>query len=221
MEYVLPANEIRILGCLVEKELTTPEYYPLTLNALVNACNQKSNRNPVMSLTADDVEDAIEGLRKKQLVWRRSCAGARVSKYEHNFNVKWELTPEEVALLCVLLLRGSQTAGEIKGRYGRMHEFPTLDAVLSVLNQLQEKEGGPFVILLPRQPGLKESRYMHLFSGEPEIVNDSECMGQDPVTPVASSSGLRIDILESTVRALHEEVSLLRSQFEEFKKSFE
>ena len=221
MECTLSIHEVRVLGSLVEKELTTPEYYPLTLNALVNACNQKSNRNPVLNLTPDDVEDAIESLRKKQLVWRRNCAGARVSKYEHNFNVKWDLTEEEVAVMCTLLLRGPQTVGEIRGRCGRMHEFDSLDSVLKVITQLQEKEDGPFIIKLPRQAGCKDNRYMHLLSGQIDITADSNDEKPSSMQPAQSDYGSRIEELEIKVTTLSNELHLLQSQFEQFKNAFE
>ena len=222
MEFTLSINEVRVLGSLIEKEVTTPEYYPLTLSALVNACNQKSNRNPVLNLTPEDVEDAIENLRKKQLVWRRNCAGARVSKYEHNFNVKWNMTDEEVAVMCTLLLRGSQTIGEIRGRSSRMHEFDSLDSVLKVLSQLQEKEDGSFITKLPRQPGCKDNRYMHLLSGETEfpvdLKNEEIYSTQQPTH---SDYFSRIEELETKVNTLSNELHLLQSQFEQFKNAFE
>ena len=219
MDYELTQNEVRVLGALIEKELTTPDYYPLTLNAVVAACNQKSNRDPVMTLTAADAEEAIEGLRKHVLAWRRNVAGARVSKYEHNFNIKYKLIPQEVAVMCVLFLRGPQTLGEIRGRTGRMFTFENLDDVGKVLAGLKEKEDGPFVKELPRQPGRKEHRYMHLFSGDTE-VEDSASSVQAEFAPTAPAKG-RIEMLEEEIKDIHEEIAELRKQFEDFKRAFE
>jgi uncharacterized protein YceH (UPF0502 family) len=218
MDCELTENEVRVLGSLIEKELTTPEYYPLTLNAVVTASNQKSNRDPVMSLSAEDAEEAIEGLRKKTLAWRRNCAGARVPKFEHNFNVKYKLYPQEVAVMCVLLLRGPQTVGEIKGRTGRMFKFESLEEVNDVLTGLMEKETGPFVKELPRQPGRKERRYMHLLAGETDILEEGP-----PLTEEVSRSHAkgRIETLEDEITSLRKEIAELRGEFEEFKRAFE
>lgn len=212
-------NEVRVLGCLIEKELTTPEYYPLTLNSLVTACNQKSNRDPVLSLTPSDAEEALEGLRKKVLAWRRSCAGARVPKYEHNFNVKYQLLPQEVAVMCVLFLRGPQTVGEIRGRTGRMFNFETLEEVGNILTGLMEKDEMPFIKELPRQPGRKECRYMHLFAGDGGLVDQTE--SAVPVPEISTPAKGRIEILEDEIKDLRGEVAELRGQFEEFKKAFD
>ncbi len=221
MDCELTKNEIRVLGSLIEKEFTTPEYYPLTLNSAVNASNQKSNREPVMSLTSEDADEAIEGLRKNLLAWRRNCAGSRVPKFEHNFNVKYKLLPQEVAVMCVLFLRGPQTVGEIRGRTGRMFAFETLDEVSGILTGLMEKESGAFVKELPRQPGRKENRYMHLFAGDIEIAEETVTVSSEHVSSSATPTKGRIEILEDDIKDLREEIAELRVQFDDFKKAFD
>lgn len=221
MEDVLTINEVRVLGCLIEKDLTTPEYYPLTLNALVNACNQKSNRTPVMVLSSDDVEDAVDGLRKKQLAWRRSYSSSRVPKFEHNISIKFEFDEKEVAVVCVLLLRGAQTVGEIKGRTGRMCQFGSLDEVHSVLDGLKEKEDGPFVVKLSRQPGTKENRYAHLMAGEVEELIESVPDGYSEIVSVVPGAKSRIEELEDKIESMNNDLLELRTQFEDFKRAFE
>ncbi len=218
MDCTLTKNEARVLGSLIEKGLTTPEYYPLTLNAVVAACNQKSNRQPVMTLSGMEAEEAIEGLRTKHLAWRRNHAGARVPKFEHNGDVKYHLSPQETAVLCVLLLRGPQTVGEIRGRSQRMFPFESLDEVTATLTGLIEKENGPFVKELPRQPGRKECRYRHLFFGETENDEVTQHLSISPVEPPAKG---RIEILEEKLDNVRGEVVELRAQFEKFKRTFE
>jgi hypothetical protein len=218
MEYALSANEVRVLGTLIEKELTTPEYYPLSLHALTNACNQKSNREPVMDLSEQEVDEAISLLRNNHLAWRRSCAGARVHKYEHNILVKHALTQPQIALICVLLLRGPQTIGELRTRTTRMHEFSSLDEVLAALNELTVKEGGPLVVELPRQPGKKEARYAHCLSGIPdsslETTQEYEQLQETPTQR-------RISTLEAEVIGLRSELAAIKKDFETFRNSFE
>ncbi len=166
MELKLTPQEIRVLGVLLEKEMQTPDYYPLTLNALVNACNQKSSREPVMQLEEPDVEKAINGLKRHQLAWRMDSAYGRVSKYEHNVIVKWKLERNEMAALCVILLRGAQTVGEIKGRTKRMVDFNSLDEVGRALKKLSDNDSGALVSQLPREPGRKENRFDITFRAE-------------------------------------------------------
>src|SRR5215470_8314515 len=164
MEWRLSAAEARVLGSLLEKEIATPEYYPLSLNALLNACNQKSNREPVMSLDEDAVRHALRSLTEQALV--RSAGGdSRVAKFEHRLNELYNFHRHEIAVLCVLLLRGPQTPGELRNRAERMHAFEDLEAVHSALHHLMRREP-PLAKVLPRQPGTKESRYMHLLSGD-------------------------------------------------------
>lgn len=221
MDCTLTKNEARVLGSLIEKGLTTPEYYPLTLNAVVAACNQKSNREPVMTLSAMEAEEAIEGLRSKHLAWRRNYAGARVPKFEHNGDVKYHLSPRETAVLCLLLLRGAQTVGEIRGRTQRMFPFESLDEVTATLTDLMEKETGPFVKELPRRPGRKECRYRHLFFGQSEIDEVVEVTQQVSDSPADSSAKGKIEILEEELDNLRGEITELRTQFEKFKSAFE
>jgi uncharacterized protein len=220
LDLILSQTEARVLGSLIEKELTTPESYPLSINSLVLACNQKSNREPVMLLTEDEVLRALDSLRSKQLAWQRSVAGARVLKYEHNIVGRWHFEPDEIATLCVLLLRGPQTAGEIKGRTGRMHEFPSLTDVESTIDKLLKREDGPFVHRLPRLTGHKESRFAHLLCGNVELP-------QEPETPLSEVRLLqaagtdRISMLEKLVQEMGNELVDLKSQFGRFRKQFE
>ena len=167
MDVTLNDTELRVLGSLIEKELTTPEYYPLSLNALVNACNQKSNRDPVMNLDEDAVTRALDSLRFKQFALL-SGAGGRVAKYRHALAEKFRFSPAELTVLCELMLRGAQTVGELRSRGERMHAFADLAEVEGVLQDLMERT--PAVVArLPRQPGRKESRYAQLFAGEPDL----------------------------------------------------
>jgi uncharacterized protein YceH (UPF0502 family) len=164
---LLNAVEARVLGALVEKETTTPEYYPLSLNALVNACNQKNNREPVMNLDEDAVRQALRGLEDDGLAGPRRGGDSRVTKYEHRLQEVFNFTRGETAVMCVLLLRGAQTPGELRGRTERMHRFEEIDDVLGTLQKLMQREPS-LATALPRQPGTKETRYAHLLSGEVE-----------------------------------------------------
>jgi len=213
VENILSAEEIRIISALIEKELTTPEYYPLTLNSLVLACNQKSNREPVVSYSDILVSDNIEKLRDKGLVRRVTGSDMRVPKYRQNFTEEMGFTPQETAVMCVLMLRGPQTPGEIKGRTGRMFNFENLIEVNDVLNILASKEK-PLVVKLPRQTGTKENRYAHLLSGEPVIDNSTA----EDAMPSASE---RIEALEGEVAFLKAEIIEIKEQFEQFRKQFE
>src|SRR5271169_2898107 len=178
MALQLTEAEVRVLGALVEKEITTPEYYPLSINALMNACNQKSNREPVISLDEEAVRKALRSLSDQALV--RSAGGdSRVSKFEHRLNELYNFHRHEIAVLCVLLLRGPQTPGELRTRSERMYAFEDLDAVHAALNLLMRRDP-PLVKVLPRQPGTKESRYMHLFSGEATIEYDGNPLASAP-----------------------------------------
>src|SRR5512135_2764118 len=172
METILTDTEVRVLGCLIEKELATPEYYPLTLNALTAACNQKSNRDPVMQLEETEVVRALDALRFKQLVLL-SSEGGRVPKYRHILTEKFRLSGAELALLCELMVRGPQTAGELRSRAERMHPFAGPAAVEEALEELLARNP-PLVTWLPRQPGRKEQRYAHLFAGVPEVAGEEQ-----------------------------------------------
>jgi uncharacterized protein YceH (UPF0502 family) len=215
METTLDGTELRVLGSLVEKELTTPEYYPLSLNALVNACNQKSNRDPVLSLDESQVTRALDTLRFKQYALV-SGSGGRVVKYRHALVEKFRFSPAELAILCELMLRGPQTVGELRGRGERMHKFADLSEVESVLADLAERTPS-LVVRLPLQPGRKEPRYCQLFSGEPdlsELAVQMEARG-------AGADGEKMARLEQELSELREEVAALRETVAEFRKSFE
>src|ERR1700675_4828540 len=213
--------EARVLGALVEKESTTPEYYPLSLNALVNACNQKSNRDPVMALQEDAVRQALRSLSDQALV--RSAGGdSRVPKFEHRLNELYNFHRHEIAVLCVLLLRGPQTPGELRTRAERMYAFEDLEAVHSALHLLMRREP-PLVKVLPRQPGTKEARYVHLLSGD---AGESASQPADPpvsALPVqtVSSDSNRLAQLEHEVAALRAEVATLKSHLAAFQKQFQ
>jgi hypothetical protein len=209
--------EARVLGCLVEKEITTPEYYPLSLNALVHACNQKSNRDPLMNLEEGAVRQALRALSEQALT--RSASGdSRVAKYEHRLADTFNFTRPETAILCELLLRGPQTPGELRSRAERMHPFEDLSVVQSTLKHLMERNP-PLVKLLPRQPGNKEARYAHLLSGDVEVRE------APPVKTVAisisSAENTRMTELETEIESLRKEITDLKSQFAEFRKQFE
>jgi uncharacterized protein YceH (UPF0502 family) len=208
--------EARVLGALIEKDITTPDYYPLSLNALVNACNQKSNRDPVMSLDESAVRDALYSLNEKGLAGAVSSADSRVSKYEHRLQEKFNLARGETAILCVLLLRGPQTPGELRGRTERMFQFNDLSEVQAVLQRLIQREDS-LVKMLARQPGTKEARYAHLLCGE---VEGAEAAAEAVVTS-ASLDGSRITRLEIEVGNLKSEIVALREQLEGFRKQFE
>lgn len=213
----LPLNpvEVRVLGSLIEKDITTPDYYPLSLNALVNACNQKNNRDPVMSVDEDAVRQGLSSLQEKRLAGPAGGADSRVTKYEHRLQEVFNFDRREIAIVCVLLLRGPQTPGELRGRAERMYPFETLEDVDSTLQRLMEREP-PLAAALARQPGTKESRYMHLFSGEP-----SEATVRPPTrTAPGESDTSRIQALENELSSLRSQVSELRREFETFKQQF-
>ena len=217
--------EVRALGALIEKETTTPEYYPLSLHALINACNQKSNRDPVMNLDEEVVRKALRSLTDRAMV--RSASGdSRVPKFEHRLNELYNFHRHEIAVLCVLLLRGPQTPGELRTRSERMYAFEDLDAVHAALNLLMRREP-PLVKILPRQPGTKESRYMHLMSGDVapvEIAPSGVESTPVPETGASTSSAPdadRIRILEDEIVRLRRELETLREQFSSFQKQFQ
>jgi len=213
--------EVRILACLIEKESTTPEYYPLTLNALTSACNQKSNREPVVSLEEKTVVRGIESLREKGLVLMVTGAGSRVPKYKHIFARRFQLNAPEVAALCLLMLRGPQTVGELRGRTARLHAFADLSEVDSTLNGLMSRGEGAYVVKLPRQPGRKEARYAHLFCGEPEMSEPEQDVHSVPAPREAPADNERMRQLEEKIAHVRAELGELREAFAEFKKQFE
>lgn len=216
-----------MLGALVEKEITTPEYYPLSLNALVNACNQKSNREPVMNLGDEDVTLAMRRLGELELAGAANTSDSRVRKYEHRLQEAFNFTRPETAVLCVLLLRGAQTPGELRGRAERMYKFDDLSDVMGALQKLMSREPA-LARVLPRAPGTKESRYMHLLSGDMdvsgvEVARDIERGGETAriAAPGRGSDDERTARLESEVADLREEVAELKLEFARFRKQFE
>ncbi len=213
MEPVLDADEVRVLGALLEKEITTPEYYPLSLNALLNACNQKSNRDPVVHFDEDTVERLLYTLRDKGLLLNITGAGSRVPKYGHRLSEKLNLGRRELALLCELMLRGPQTLGELRTRAERMQPFDDLAEVESVLDRMPE-----LVARLPRRPGEKEARFAHLLSGPPEVAGS-------PAEQAAPAASLprsdHVAELENEVAQLRRELEDLKQQFAGFQKQFE
>jgi hypothetical protein len=218
MNITLSEIEARVLGALVEKDITTPDYYPLSLNALVNACNQKNNRDPIMNLEEGAVRDALNGLQDHGLAGPAGGADSRVTKYEHRLQETFNFSRGETAVLCVLLLRGPQTPGELRGRTERMHRFEDLDAVQSSLQKLMQREP-PLVAVLPRQPGTKESRFAHLLCGEVDAGELS--LPRTMARPSSSADQERVDRLEEAVAALQNEVGELRQQLAQFRKQFE
>jgi uncharacterized protein YceH (UPF0502 family) len=211
----LDEAEVRVLGALMEKEVATPEYYPLSVNALVNACNQKSNREPAVAYDEDTVETALDGLRAKGLAARLSGHEMRVPKHSHRLSEVINLGRREAAVLCVLMLRGPQTAGELRGRTERLYPFDDLEAVDACLTRLMEWQPEPLVTRLPRQVGYKEVRYAHLLAGEPALVSGPQA---PPVRETRDDSVARLQV---TVDRLEAEVADLRRQFSEFKRQFE
>jgi len=216
MSEKLTEVEARIVGALVEKQLTTPEYYPLTLNALTAACNQKSNRDPVVSFNEETVTRALEDLREKNLVYVFYGSTSRVPKYKHMLPQVFELEPSETAVMCVLLLRGAQTLGELRERTGRLYEFSGIGEVNETLDSLMRRDE-PLVVRLERQAGQKEARFAHLLCGEVAAALYT------PKTSSANSAAEneRIEKLEQEIESLRGELNDFRQMFEEFKKQFE
>jgi uncharacterized protein YceH (UPF0502 family) len=219
----LDAIEARVLGALIEKDLTTPDYYPLSLNALVNACNQLNNREPVMTLTEHEVNRALDQLRDKRLAVVITGGDSRVLKFAHKAREIFELNRAQVALLCVLLLRGPQTVGELRGRTGRMHEFADLADVQATLGSLATREAPQpsLVTLLPRAPGTKESRYAHLLSGAAAASASHASAEPAAHTAPLSSDTTRLAQLEADHAELKRQLDALRQEFDEFRKKFE
>jgi uncharacterized protein YceH (UPF0502 family) len=220
MDILLIDIEVRILGCLIEKEITTPDYYPLTLNSLTNACNQKSNRSPVVSYEDTTVVRGLDSLREKGLVEKIYKADSRVPKYQHSFPQKFALSSDYVAVLCELMLRGPQTVGEIRNRAERMYPFGGLQEVEEILNRLMEKEP-PLVVKLPRQTGRKEPRFAHLLSGEPEIREEGHALSEETATIRVRTENERIAKLEDGITELRRELDTLKKEFISLKSQFE
>ena len=225
MPLILTEVETRVLGSLIEKDITTPDYYPLSLNALVNACNQKNNRDPVMTLDEETVREALTTLQEKRLAGPASGADSRVTKFEHRLQEVFNFDRREIAVVCVLLLRGPQTPGELRSRTERMYHFEALDDVISTLDRLAQREPS-LARVLPRQPGMKESRYTHLFSGEPTV---SDVTGTESVASRASSPANagttsvidRLASLEEEVAHLRQELAEVQQQLAAFRRQFE
>jgi hypothetical protein len=218
MDLLLQPEEVRVLGSLLEKEVTTPEYYPLSLNALVNACNQKSNRDPVVAFDSNTVERALELLRERGLLLAITGAGSRVPKYGHRISEKLNLGRRELAILCELMLRGPQTLGELRTRSERMHPFDDLSEVEAVIERLPE-----LIVKLPRRPGEKEARYAHLLSGTPTL-SETEREAPEPAgadRQDRSDRPERLSALETEVAQLRSELESLKQQFAGFKRQFE
>ncbi len=215
MDIRLTPLEARVIGCLIEKAITTPDQYPLSLNALTNACNQKSNRDPVMELAERTVQETLDGLAKKHLVIERSGFGSRVPKYQHRFcNTGFgtlEFTPLETAIVCELLLRGPQTPGELRSRAPRLAETADVNHIEAALDNLATRSDGPFVARLPREPGRRDSRYAHLFGGEIDAAAPAE---QPPAASDsrAATTSERLERLEQIVAELRREIADLKSK---------
>lgn len=219
MDIELTLHEARVIGCLIEKEVTTPEQYPLSLNALTNACNQRSNRNPVLDLDEVSVQSVVDSLIKKLLVREQSGYGSRVAKFQHRFcNSDFgvlKFSPEELGIICELLLRGPQTPGELRSHAGsRLCRFGDVTEVEAVLNQLAQREDGPFVARLPREPGKRESRYTHLFSGEVACAGGhGAAVDFTEPSGMAIASDDRLGQLEQRIADLEAEVTALKALF--------
>ena len=208
--------EIRVIGALLEKEVTTPDNYPLSLNTLMNACNQTSNREPVVDYDEDTVSRTVEALRKRNLVRAVQQSGSRVMKYRHMMADTMGLEARQAAAMCVLMLRGPQTVGEIKTRTERLADFRSLEDVETTLNELIERQAGALVVRLPRRPGQKELRYAHLLAGD-VVVDAPDVVAPARATPQAD----RITVLEEGLEELRREVEELRSQLDQFRRQFE
>src|SRR6185295_9996166 len=219
MPTILTDTEVRVLACLVEKQVTTPEYYPLTLNSLTLACNQKNNRQPVSSYSESTVMQALDTLREKNLAYVFYGSNSRVPKYKHVMPEVLRLSIQEMAVLNVLMLRGPQTLGEIRDRGARLYEFSNLEEVDETLNKLSAMEPDPLIVRLPRQSGQKEARVAHLLSGEVNVEALPET--DSPRRVSRANEGERVLALEQQMEALRAEVDSLHKQFEEFKKQFE
>jgi len=216
----LTPTEVRVLGSLIEKQITTPEYYPLTLHALVAACNQKNNRNPITSYTESEIDEALYSLRDKNLAYVFHGSTSRVPKYKHVAPEVLHLNPAEVAAMCVLMLSGPQTIGEIRTRGSRLYDFNGLEEVEETLRSLAAKEDEPLAMKLPRQPGQKDARFVHLLSGKPNIEETGEALPAERVVRRVPESE-RVANLEEQVQTLTQQVVDLSTQFAEFKKQFE
>jgi uncharacterized protein YceH (UPF0502 family) len=213
--------EVRVLGSLIEKEITTPDYYPLTLNALTAACNQKNNRDPVVAFDEPAVVRGLDGLREQRLISTVTGAGIRVPKYKHSFDAAFTLSRPEVAVLCLLMLRGPQTIGELRGRSGPLFAFASMADIETVLSGLEQRSGGALLKKLPRQPGRKEPRYAHLLAGEPEATAEASAAKPEAARLQVGAENERLSALEAQCAELEKRLSRFQKEFAEFKKQFD
>ncbi len=217
MDIKLTLLETRVLGSLIEKEITTPDQYPLSLNALTSACNQKSNRDPVLNLDDTTVQQTVDDLVRKHLVLEKTGFGSRVPKFQHRFcNTEFgdlKFTEQELGIVCVLFLRGPQTPGELRTRTNRLGKFSDVHEVESTLKNLMDRDDGPFVVRLPREAGKREARYVHLFSGEVQIPDDAESM--EPVVDLSSQDQDRLTQLEQLVNEMRDEIEQIKHTLEQ------
>ncbi|HZV59291.1 MAG TPA: YceH family protein [Candidatus Eremiobacteraceae bacterium] len=220
MTTVLTAVEARVLGALIEKQITTPEYYPLSLNALINACNQKSNRDPIMHVDEPAAREALTELQDKGMAGLGTTSDSRVAKYEHRLQEVFNFNRQETAILCELLLRGPQTPGELRSRAERMQHFDDLSVVHNTLQKLMQREPS-LIKVLPRQPGRKEARYAQLLTGEPDVNGAEPEERHFPAQANESGDANRLTDLENTVVELRKELVDLQSQMAQFRKQFE
>lgn len=221
MDKILNEIEVRVVGSLIEKQLATPDYYPLTMNALINACNQISNREPVVSYDEATVTQAIDSLRQKNIVYIFYGSDSRVPKYKQMLTELFHLSAPETAVMCVLMLRGPQTTGELRGRTARLYEFADLPEVQATLETLIARDDPAIVIKLPRQAGQKDARYAHLLAGEVSMPEQSSAPRRERAVSESAAGNERLSQLESEVATLRQELSDLQKQFDEFKKQFE
>lgn len=212
MDALLNAVECRVLACLIEKEITTPEYYPLSLHALQAACNQKSNRDPVVEFDEKTIARALEDLRSRHLAWEVAAAGGRTPKYKHDFLSRFAVGPDDLSVLCELMLRGPQTAGELRARAGRMHAFADVAAVDRTLQALAERPDGALVARLPLSPGMREVRYAHLLCGEAAAPAVDPSVPPAPAMAAVRAENERIAALEQSVAELRAEMDVLKQK---------
>ena len=222
MDVELNSIEVRVLGCLIEKEIATPDNYPLSLNALTNACNQKSNRDPLMMRNESTIIDALDNLRMThKLAIELTSNESRVPKYKHCLPNRWDLSPAQTAILCELFIRGPQTPGDLRAHASRLHPLPDSREVEEILHDLESREDGPFVLHLPREAGKRERRWAHLLSGEPGISDEPVELHTPTEAPSGPTRNERIEVLENEVAQLGQELDELKTAFAEFKTAFE
>ncbi len=221
MDTLLNPVEARVLGALIEKEITTPNNYPLTLTSLTTACNQKSNRCPVTDLTEQEVARALYSLRERNIAWEKAPAGSRVMKYSHDISKMLSLTDQQLAVVCELMLRGPQTIGELRTHCERMHPLGDLSQAAETVQSLVDWPDGPLAVKLPREPGRRENRYAHLLCGEPDISDEPVEVAESPAVAAVRAENERIAELENQVQELWAAMADLNRQFAEFKEQFD